>query len=138
MPASFRGLLRNTCKRLRFRFARKTLPTMRASRFARVRGGWLVLVPNQFRERSFVLNIGRRVFTIVFPRTLKHYVLLHAIFGHEIGHAAGTIPQHKAELRDKVLGPLRNTGPLEHLPSKAVAEKLLRACCNPGAAESIQ
>jgi hypothetical protein len=59
-----------------------------------------------------VLDIRRRIFTIVFPRTLKHYVLLHAIFGHEIGHAAGTIPKHKAELRNKVLGPLRNTGPL--------------------------
>jgi hypothetical protein len=59
-----------------------------------------------------VLNIGRRIFTIVFPRTLKHHVLLHAIFGHEIGHAAWTIPRHRAELRDKVLKPLRNTGPL--------------------------
>jgi hypothetical protein len=59
-----------------------------------------------------VLNIGRRIFTIVFPRTLKHHVLLHAIFGHEIGHAAWTIPKHRAELRDKVLEPLRSTGPL--------------------------
>lgn len=59
-----------------------------------------------------VLNIGRRVFTIVFPRTLRHHVLLHAIFGHEIGHAAWTIPQHKAELRDQVLRPLRESGPL--------------------------
>jgi len=59
-----------------------------------------------------VLNIGRRIFTIVFPRTLKHHVLLHAIFGHEIGHAAWTIPKHRAELRDKVLRPLRGSGRL--------------------------
>ena len=58
------------------------------------------------------LNIGRRIFTIVFPRTLRHHVLLHAIFGHEIGHAAWTIPKHKADLMDKVLKPLRAAGPL--------------------------
>lgn len=59
-----------------------------------------------------VLNVGRRIFTIVFPRTLKHHVLLHAIFGHEIGHAAWTIPQHQAELKNRVLGPLKSSGPL--------------------------
>ncbi len=59
-----------------------------------------------------VLNVGRRIFTIVFPRTLKHQVLLHAIFGHEIGHAAWTIPKHRADLRDKVLRPLRGSGRL--------------------------
>lgn len=59
-----------------------------------------------------VLNIGRRIFTIVFPRTLRHHVLLHAIFGHEIGHAAWTIPKHRVDLLDKVLGPLRASGPL--------------------------
>ena len=57
-----------------------------------------------------VLNVGRRIFTIVFPRTLRHHVLLHAIFGHEIGHAAWTIPKHRADLLDKVLGPLRGSG----------------------------
>jgi len=59
-----------------------------------------------------VLNVGRRIFTIVFPRTLRHHVLLHAIFGHEIGHAAWTIPKHRADLQNKVLGPLRSSGPL--------------------------
>jgi hypothetical protein len=59
-----------------------------------------------------VLNIGRRIFTIVFPHTLRHHVLLHAIFGHEIGHAAWTIPQHKSDLKGKVLEPLRAVGPL--------------------------
>jgi hypothetical protein len=59
-----------------------------------------------------VLDLGRRIFTIVFPRTLKHHVLLHAIFGHEIGHAAWTIPQHQADLRNRVLGPLKGSGRL--------------------------
>lgn len=30
---------------------------------------------------------GREVHHIAFPRTLKHHVLLHAVLGHEIGHA---------------------------------------------------
>jgi len=58
------------------------------------------------------LNIGRRVFTIVFPRTLKHHVLLHTIFGHEIGHAAYTIPSHRAKLLKNILGKLQGKGPL--------------------------
>ncbi|MHA6911098.1 hypothetical protein ACQUJS_22245 [Ralstonia pseudosolanacearum] len=29
----------------------------------------------------------RRILTIVFPRSLKHFVLLHSILGHELGHA---------------------------------------------------
>lgn len=33
------------------------------------------------------VGIGdRRIFNIVFPRTLKHHVLLHPILAHEIGH----------------------------------------------------
>ncbi len=29
----------------------------------------------------------RRILTIVFPRSLKHFVLLHPVLGHELGHA---------------------------------------------------
>ena len=29
----------------------------------------------------------RRMFTVAFPRQLKHHVLMHALFGHELGHA---------------------------------------------------
>jgi len=82
-----------------------------------------------------VLNIGRRIFTIVFPRTLKHYVLLHAIFGHEIGHAAGTIPVHKAELRDKVIGPLWSSGPLT---STSQATSWLRSSSAPSAIQALR
>jgi hypothetical protein len=54
---------------------------------------------------------------IAFPRPLKHHVLLHSLFGHELGHTAlhsvgaGTILQ-----RD-VLAPLERAGPLASLPS---------------------
>ena len=40
-----------------------------------------------------------RILTIVFPRTLKHYVLLHSILGHEIGHAIWKTSRHKPILR---------------------------------------
>jgi hypothetical protein len=58
------------------------------------------------------LYTGRRIFTIVFPRTLKHQVLLHSIFGHEIGHAAWTIPGQRAKLLKNVVKPLYERGPL--------------------------
>ena len=32
---------------------------------------------------------GKRRFVVVaFPRPLKHHVLLHSLFGHELGHTA--------------------------------------------------
>jgi hypothetical protein len=40
----------------------------------------------------------RRILTIVFPRTLKHFVLLHPILGHEIGHAIFKMANHQKEL----------------------------------------
>ena len=34
-------------------------------------------------------SIGnRRIVIVAFPRQLKHHVLLHSIFGHELGHTA--------------------------------------------------
>lgn len=41
-----------------------------------------------FAEQKLEEPISKRIFNIVFPRTLKHHVLLHPILGHEIGHAA--------------------------------------------------
>jgi hypothetical protein len=82
-----------------------------------------------------VLNVGRRIFTIVFPRTLKHHVLLHAIFGHEIGHAAWTIPKHGADLRGKVLGPLRSAGPLT---STSQATAWLRSTSAPAQIDKLR
>jgi len=40
----------------------------------------------------------RRILTIVFPRTLKHFVLLHPILGHEIGHAIFKMTNHQSVL----------------------------------------
>ncbi len=44
----------------------------------------------------------RRILTIFFPRTLKHYVLLHPILGHEMGHAIFSIAAYEG-LLDKVV-----------------------------------
>lgn len=40
----------------------------------------------------------KRIHTIVFPRTRKHFVLLHAILGHEIGHAMWRCSSHQRAL----------------------------------------
>ena len=61
----------------------------------------------------------RRILNIVFPRTLKHHVLLHVIFGHEIGHAAWAIPARRSELERDVIAPLFAKTPLE---TEATAE----------------
>jgi len=44
----------------------------------------------------------RKILTIFFPRTLKHYVLLHPILGHEMGHAIYSIAAHEKAL-DQVI-----------------------------------
>ncbi len=63
--------------------------------------------------------IGQRIFNIVFPRSLKHHVLLHPILGHEIGHAAWSVPSMQRELQDKVLIQLFDKSPLSD-PATAV------------------
>ncbi len=45
----------------------------------------------------------RRILTIIFPQTLKHFVLLHAILGHEIAHAIWRSSKHQADLRDTLV-----------------------------------
>lgn len=40
-----------------------------------------------------------RILTIVFPRTLKDFVLLHPILGHELGHAMWQGSKHQTQLR---------------------------------------
>lgn len=54
----------------------------------------------------------RRLVTVAFPRQLKHHVLMHAIFGHEIGHAAFYSTQSKPICRTSVLPILQKDGPL--------------------------
>jgi hypothetical protein len=45
---------------------------------------------------------SRRIHTITLPRTLKHFVLLHSILGHEVGHAMLRCSKHQAALLDVV------------------------------------
>ena len=53
---------------------------------------------------------SKRIHTIIFPRTLKHFVLLHAILGHEVGHAMWRCSQHQNALRMIVNQHLFNAG----------------------------
>lgn len=38
-------------------------------------------------EKVLGPNKRKRLITVAFPRQLKHHVLMHALFGHELGHA---------------------------------------------------
>jgi hypothetical protein len=59
--------------------------------------------------------LQRPLFSINFPRSLKPFVLLHAILGHEIGHAAFAIPKLSARLRKEVIDVLVAESPLADL-----------------------
>ncbi|CDN88381.1 hypothetical protein [Hydrogenophaga intermedia] len=50
-------------------------------------------------EQSRPSASRRKILTIVLPRTLKHFVLLHAILGHEIGHAIYANAKHQQQLK---------------------------------------
>jgi hypothetical protein len=50
-------------------------------------------------EQNRPSGSNKRIHTIVFPRTLKHFVLLHAILGHETGHAMWRCSQHQSALK---------------------------------------
>jgi hypothetical protein len=52
----------------------------------------------------------RRILTIVFPKSLKHFVLLHSILGHEIGHAIWRCSKHQAALKSTVIAALIQPG----------------------------
>lgn len=60
------------------------------------------------REEEDDLNYHRRIFTIVIPRSLKHYVLLHTVLGHEIGHAVVIMPHLVDILTPKILTPIES------------------------------
>lgn len=51
----------------------------------------------------------KRIHTIVLPKTLKHYVLLHSILGHEVGHAMFRCSKHQSELTKIVNELLKGT-----------------------------
>jgi len=48
----------------------------------------------------------RPLYNIIFPRSLKHFVLLHPILGHEVAHAACAVPHLSATLLTNVIEPL--------------------------------
>jgi hypothetical protein len=41
----------------------------------------------------------RRILTIIFPRSLKHFVLLHPVLGHELGHAIWRGSKYEQQLK---------------------------------------
>lgn len=63
-----------------------------------------------FAERNRPSFIVNRILTIVFPKTLKNFVLLHTILGHELGHAIFSCIQHQAEIKRTVLPHLCHAG----------------------------
>lgn len=59
--------------------------------------------------------IERPLFNIIFPRSLKHFALLHPILGHEVGHAAYAVPELGAELEASVISRLVSRSSLTDL-----------------------
>ena len=58
---------------------------------------------------------GKRRFVVVaFPRSLKHHVLLHTIFGHELGHTALHTAVAGNVLQADVMAALSGSGPMEN------------------------
>lgn len=49
-------------------------------------------------ERKRPFPSKRRILTIIFPRSLKHFVLLHPLLGHELGHAIWRGSEHEGAL----------------------------------------
>lgn len=63
---------------------------------------------------------GKRLLTIVFPKSLKNFVLLHPILGHELGHAIWRVSKHEHTLRKQVFPHLcRKSGVLRSARSTA-------------------
>ncbi|NTZ82543.1 hypothetical protein FCJ61_05880 [Burkholderia metallica] len=63
----------------------------------------------------------RRILTVIFPRSLKHFVLLHSLLGHELGHAIWRGSEHEMSLKAIVQNELINPGGPLHSPQSAAA-----------------
>ncbi|MYB77462.1 MAG: hypothetical protein F4X83_10275, partial [Chloroflexi bacterium] len=69
-----------------------------------------------FYERQVPLpSIQRRFLVVAFPRSLKHHVLLHTLFGHEVGHTAVFTTEAGAVLSGEVKNSLLGSSPLADL-----------------------
>lgn len=64
-----------------------------------------------------VASSQRRFLVVAFPRSLKHHVLLHALFGHEVGHTALYTTVAGGILQGEVISALIASGPLKDLAS---------------------
>ena len=62
----------------------------------------------QFVDEALPLVGARRIVIVAFPRQLKHHVLLHSIFGHELGHTAFNSNEAGRIIVTKVLPALSN------------------------------
>ena len=62
-------------------------------------------------EQQMAAAASTRIFNVVFPRTLKNHVLLHPILGHELGHAAVSVPSKKV-IADRIFNILKVGSPL--------------------------
>lgn len=61
--------------------------------------------PDATRKRSIAI--------VAFPRQLRHHVLMHCIFGHELGHAAFHSSPAGEICKKRVLPALQGAGPLQ-------------------------
>ena len=97
-----------------------------------------------YHERLRPSYAKRRLLTIVFPKTLKHFVLLHSILGHEIGHAIFGCTKHQATLVKDVLSHLTHVGgafetaaaTAAHIFSNTVPPSVLADLSSRGATEA--
>ena len=64
-------------------------------------------------EQKPEVHASQRIAIVAFPRQLKHHVMMHAIFGHELGHAAFYTNVSGDILRNRVIPALREAGPLQ-------------------------
>jgi hypothetical protein len=60
-----------------------------------------------YPETKRVSASKRLILTIVFPKSLKHFVLLHPILGHEVGHAIWRCSKHQGYIQTKVLAHIK-------------------------------
>jgi hypothetical protein len=63
-------------------------------------------------ERLTSTTSRRRLIVVAFPRPLKHHVLLHSIFGHELGHTALYTVGPGQILKTDVVRALISSGPM--------------------------
>jgi hypothetical protein len=85
-----------------------------------------------YAERARPSASKRRLLTIVFPKSLKHFVLLHPILGHEVGHAIWRCSKHQGTLRSSVLSELTDPAGIfanpgataDHMFSSAAPQKM--------------